>query len=185
MTHSPADAMVTPPAPHDERPVAENPIRALQRFGQSVWLDYLGRSLFTSGEFSRLITEDGLRGATSNPSIFEKAIAGSTDYLDALQEIERRQDATLVSMRLTKKLATSMEGLPAIRPTLEAFRDHGRLRASLGEDVAEARHVIAALESTGISLREVTDRLLEDGVTLFDKAFDALLATVARGRARD
>ena len=44
--------------------------------------------LFTSGEFRRLIAEDGLRGATSNPSIFEKAIAGSTDYLDALQDIE-------------------------------------------------------------------------------------------------
>jgi transaldolase/glucose-6-phosphate isomerase len=69
--------------------------------------------------------------------------------------------------------------------TLEAFRDHGRLRASLGENVTEARHLIAALESTGISLREVTDRLLEDGVTLFDKAFDALLSTVARGRVRD
>jgi transaldolase/glucose-6-phosphate isomerase len=103
MTHPPADPMVTPPAPHHERPEAENPIRALQRFGQSVWLDYLGRSLFTSGEFSRLITEDGLRGATSNPSIFEKAIAGSTDYLDALQEIEGRRDAE--SMALYEVLA--------------------------------------------------------------------------------
>jgi hypothetical protein len=52
MTRSPADAIVTPRAPRHERPEAENPIRALQRFGQSVWLDYLGRSLFTSGEFS-------------------------------------------------------------------------------------------------------------------------------------
>jgi transaldolase/glucose-6-phosphate isomerase len=69
-----------------------NRIRQLQTFGQSVWLDYLRRSLFTSGEFRRLIDEDGLRGATSNPSIFEKAIAGSTDYLDALREIERRHD---------------------------------------------------------------------------------------------
>ena len=67
----------------DDRPKIENSIRALQAFGQSVWLDYLRRSLFTSGEFSRLITEDGLRGVTSNPSIFEKAIAGSTDYLYA------------------------------------------------------------------------------------------------------
>ena len=70
-------------APHAE---PTNPIRALQTFGQSVWLDYLRRSLFTSGEFKRLIAEDGLRGATSNPSIFEKAIAGSTDYLNALHE---------------------------------------------------------------------------------------------------
>ncbi|MEP7309851.1 MAG: hypothetical protein ABJA98_30445, partial [Acidobacteriota bacterium] len=46
---------------------APNPIVALQEFGQSVWLDYLRRSLFTSGEFRRLIAEDGLRGVTSNP----------------------------------------------------------------------------------------------------------------------
>src|SRR5215468_7394936 len=58
----------------------ENPLRALQVFGQSVWLDYIRRSLITSGELRRLIDEDGLRGVTSNPSIFEKAIAGSTDY---------------------------------------------------------------------------------------------------------
>ena len=57
-----------------------NRIREIQEFGQSVWLDDLRRSLFTGGEFKRLIDEDGLRGATSNPSIFEKAIAGSTDY---------------------------------------------------------------------------------------------------------
>jgi transaldolase len=66
--------------------------------------------------------------------------------------------------------------------TLEAFRDHGRLRASLGEDVTGARHVIAALESTGISLREVTDKLLEDGVTLFCEAFDTLLTAVDKSR---
>ena len=72
--------------------VAVNPVAALKNYGQSVWLDYLRRSLFTSGEFRRLIVEDGLRGATSNPSIFEKAIAGSTDYLYALQQIERSHD---------------------------------------------------------------------------------------------
>src|SRR6476660_5438692 len=59
----------------DHRGKGVNPIKALQAFGQSVWLDYLRRSLFTSGEFTRLIAEDGLSGATSNPSIFEKAIA--------------------------------------------------------------------------------------------------------------
>src|SRR5262245_850184 len=58
----------------------ENPLRALQVFGQSVWLDYIRRSLITSGELQRLIEEDGLRGGTSNPAIFEKAITGSSDY---------------------------------------------------------------------------------------------------------
>src|SRR4029079_14087736 len=66
--------------------------------------------------------------------------------------------------------------------TLEAFRDHGRLRASLEEDVDGARKVIEALERVGISLSDVTDSLVEDGVTLFSGAFDTLLAAVDTGR---
>ena len=67
--------------------------------------------------------------------------------------------------------------------TLEAFRDHGRLRASLEDDIEDARARLDALERVGISLSDVTDRLLEDGVTLFCKAFETLLAAVIdRGR---
>jgi transaldolase len=58
----------------------ENPLRKLGTLGQSVWLDYIRRDLIVSGELRRLIKEDGLRGMTSNPSIFEKAISGSHDY---------------------------------------------------------------------------------------------------------
>src|ERR1700757_4120049 len=65
---------------------AVNPLKELLKYGQSVWLDYIRRNLITSGELQRLITEDGLRGMTSNPAIFEKAIAGSTDYQDVLQD---------------------------------------------------------------------------------------------------
>lgn len=54
----------------------KNPLQSLQSYGQSVWLDYIRRSLITSGELQKLIDEDGLRGVTSNPSIFEKAIDG-------------------------------------------------------------------------------------------------------------
>jgi transaldolase/glucose-6-phosphate isomerase len=63
---------------------AKNPLKALGDFGQSVWLDYIRRDLFTTGELKRLIEEDGLRGMTSNPAIFEKAITGSADYDDIL-----------------------------------------------------------------------------------------------------
>jgi transaldolase/glucose-6-phosphate isomerase len=62
----------------------ENPLVELHNFGQSIWLDYLRRGLLTSGELQQLIDEDGLRGMTSNPSIFEKAIAGSHDYDEAI-----------------------------------------------------------------------------------------------------
>ena len=65
-----------------------------QRFGQSVWLDYIRRHLLQSGELARLVKEDGIRGVTSNPSIFEKAIAGSTAYGAALERYEKRKDET-------------------------------------------------------------------------------------------
>jgi len=58
----------------------DNPLRKLGMLGQSIWLDYIRRDLIVSGELRCLIEEDGLRGMTSNPSIFEKAIAGSHDY---------------------------------------------------------------------------------------------------------
>jgi transaldolase/glucose-6-phosphate isomerase len=64
-----------------------NPLQTLHEYGQSVWLDYIRRSLLTSGELKRLIKEDGLRGVTSNPAIFEKAITGSTDYKDTLETL--------------------------------------------------------------------------------------------------
>src|ERR1700747_3423056 len=69
-----------------------NPLKELLKYGQSVWLDYIRRNLITGGELKRLIDEDGLRGMTSNPSIFEKAIAGSTDYTDFLDSLKDRTD---------------------------------------------------------------------------------------------
>ena len=71
---------------------ATNPLKDLLKFGQSVWLDYIRRDLITSGELKRLIEGDGLRGMTSNPAIFEKAIAGSTDYADILASLKDRPD---------------------------------------------------------------------------------------------
>ena len=57
-----------------------NPLLGLNQCGQFVWLDHISRSLIRGGELQRLIDEDGLGGVTSNPTIFDKAIAGSTDY---------------------------------------------------------------------------------------------------------
>jgi transaldolase/glucose-6-phosphate isomerase len=71
---------------------ATNPLKDLLKYGQSVWFDYIRRDLLTSGELKRMINEDGLRGMTSNPSIFEKAIAESTLYSDILQSLRSRTD---------------------------------------------------------------------------------------------
>jgi transaldolase len=63
----------------------KNPLLKLQAFGQSIWLDFIRRDLITSGELRRLINEVGLRGMTSNPSIFEKAIVGSQNYAEDIR----------------------------------------------------------------------------------------------------
>src|SRR5438094_10312628 len=86
---------------------ATNPLLDLQKFGQSIWLDYIRRNLITSGELQRLIDEDGLRGITSNPSIFEKAISGSTDYADLLQSFVRVQTWTPRPATKFSRFATS------------------------------------------------------------------------------
>ena len=366
-----------------------NRLMRLQGLGQSVWLDYIRRSLITSGELQRFVDQDGLRGVTSNPAIFEKAITGSTDYANILKALAAEdlspeetferiavrdiQDAAdvlypvyqktegrdgyvslEVSPRLAKqtqatigearrlwqevgrdnlmiKVPGTSEGLPAIRQliseginvnvtllfaqgryeevaeaflaglearlerggdlgriasvasffvsridsavdallaarlkgasgadtqrlrpllgrvaianaklayqayqqiftdqrwqklaaagaqtqrllwastssknpayrdvvyvesligadtvntippaTYDAFRDHGELARTLDADLPAAQQVLADLERVGISLRQVTDNLLEDGIKLFAEAFDKLLAAVAR-----
>jgi transaldolase len=69
-----------------------NPLKGLLAYGQSMWLDYIRRDLLTSGKLKNMIDDDGLRGMTSNPSIFEKAIAESSLYDDILKELSSRQD---------------------------------------------------------------------------------------------
>lgn len=67
-----------------------NPLKQLEQCGQSPWLDFVRRSLIEKGELKTLIDRDGLKGVTSNPSIFEKAIGGSDEYLDDLNEFQKQ-----------------------------------------------------------------------------------------------
>src|SRR3984957_15471358 len=75
-----------------EKSKAINHLKELEKFVQSVWLDYIRRDLLTGGELKRMIEEDGLKGMTSNPAIFEKAIATSKDYDDLLKELAPKRD---------------------------------------------------------------------------------------------
>jgi transaldolase/glucose-6-phosphate isomerase len=69
-----------------------NPLQELLGYGQSMWLDYIRRDLITSGTLKAMIADDGLRGMTSNPAIFEKAIAESSLYDDILKELASRPE---------------------------------------------------------------------------------------------
>jgi transaldolase / glucose-6-phosphate isomerase len=71
---------------------ATNPLKELLKYGQSMWLDYIRRDLITGGGLKKMIEEDGLRGMTSNPSIFEKAIGDSSLYDDMLKSLASRSD---------------------------------------------------------------------------------------------
>ncbi|HLV85987.1 MAG TPA: transaldolase [Candidatus Sulfotelmatobacter sp.] len=70
----------------------KNPLQELLNYGQSMWLDYIRRDLFTTGKLKQMIEQDGLRGMTSNPSIFEKAIGESSLYDDILKSLAKRPD---------------------------------------------------------------------------------------------
>jgi transaldolase len=69
---------------------AENPIAGLKRHGQAIWLDFIRRNMIAGGELARLVEIDGVSGVTSNPTIFEKAIAGSDDYAAQIEDICRQ-----------------------------------------------------------------------------------------------
>jgi transaldolase len=81
---------------------AANPLKGLLAYGQSPWMDYIRRDLLTSGGLKKFIAEDGLRGQTSNPTIFEKAINGSTLYSDILNSPEAK---SLNAKQLYEKIA--------------------------------------------------------------------------------
>lgn len=75
--------------------IEQNPLQKLAAYGQSPWFDYIRRDLITSGELQRLVDEEGLKGMTSNPAIFEKALSAGDDYKDFIAEnAESAKDAT-------------------------------------------------------------------------------------------
>lgn len=75
-----------------------NPLKSLEAFDQAIWLDYLRRNLVTSGGLKKLIDEDGLKGMTSNPAIFEKAIAGGAEYGPDLDRLYASGDPDATSV---------------------------------------------------------------------------------------
>jgi transaldolase len=101
-----------------------NPLVRLGELGQSPWYDYITRDLLTSGELARLIAEDGLRGMTSNPTIFEKAIAGSRLYDE---EIRALTDAGRPTPEIFEHLAVA-----DVRDACDAFA--GVYQATDGSD---------------------------------------------------
>jgi transaldolase len=128
-----------------------NPLLALNQRDQFVWLDYISRSLITGGVLHRLIKEDGLGGVTSNPTIFDKAIAGSADYdaglhraLDAKPKISNR---ALVERLIVKDIRLAADVLRPVYDCSDGANGFVSLEVSpasahdTAATVAEARHL--------------------------------------------
>jgi len=82
----------------------DNPLKRLETLSQSIWLDYIRRDLIASGQLRRLIDEDGLRGMTSNPAIFEKAIAESHIYDQDIHDMAlKKKDVKIIYETLSQR----------------------------------------------------------------------------------
>jgi transaldolase len=113
-----------------------NPLVALGEAGQSPWIDYIHRGMIASGELARRIAEDGIRGVTSNPTIFEKAISSGHDYDDQIRALARA-GATL--LQAYKAIVTDdiRAAADVLRPVYDASRgDDGYVSLEVDPDLA-------------------------------------------------
>jgi transaldolase/glucose-6-phosphate isomerase len=103
----------------------KNPLKELLNYGQSMWLDYIRRDLFTTGKLKQLISDDGLRGMTSNPAIFEKAIADSSLYDDFLKTLASRKDLDTTGRYEQIAIRDIQDAADTLRPVYDEskFRD--------------------------------------------------------------
>ncbi|MBV9783466.1 MAG: bifunctional transaldolase/phosoglucose isomerase [Acidisphaera sp.] len=96
-----------------------NPLQQLPQHGQSVWLDFVSRSLLDKGELQRLVEEDDLRGVTSNPSIFEKAIGHSHEYDADLTAFQREGDQDVAALFEHLAVTDIRHAADVLRPVYE------------------------------------------------------------------
>lgn len=99
-------------------------LKALQQHGQSVWLDYIRRDLLLGGGLSALIADDGVCGLTSNPAIFQKAIAGSNEYDDALRAALRNGDAEPAALAEHLAMEDIRQAADILAPVYKASAGH-------------------------------------------------------------
>jgi transaldolase/glucose-6-phosphate isomerase len=160
-----------------------NPITALQESGQSIWLDYIRRDLITGGELDRLIGQ-GIRGVTSNPSIFEKAIAGSRDYdADLAGYIEA--DACIAPSSLFDRIAVDdiQQAADTLRTVYEStdgadgyvsLEVSPNLARETGATVEEARRLWQAVDRPNLMIKvpatpegvDAVEQLIAEGINV-------------------
>ena len=140
----------------------KNPLKELLNYGQSMWLDYIRRDLFTTGKLKQMIADDGLRGMTSNPAIFEKAIADSSLYDDFLKTLAGRSDLDTTGRYEQIAIRDIQDAADALRPVYDEskFRDgyvslevSPYLARKTPETIAEARRLWKAVQRENVMIK--------------------------------
>jgi transaldolase/glucose-6-phosphate isomerase len=139
-----------------------NPLRSLRDCGQATWLDFLSRRFIVEGGLEKLIREDGLTGVTSNPTIFEKAIAGGKEYGASLRNAEREGGADTVALYERLAVEDIQRAADVLRPVYDAERGRDgyvsfevspRLAMKTEATVAEARRLAKAVGRDNVMIK--------------------------------
>src|SRR5690349_17572955 len=161
--------------------ITKSRMQELLDLGQSVWLDYLRRGMLPSGELQRMI-DDGLRGMTSNPTIFEHAIGGSTDYDEQLSRLAAapQSDREIFELLAVDDVRNAADAFRPVYDGSEGADGFVSLEVSptLARDtagtIAEARRLWAAVDRPNVMIKvpgtregwPAIERLLTDGINV-------------------
>jgi transaldolase / glucose-6-phosphate isomerase len=139
----------------------KNPLKELLDYGQSLWLDYIRRDLITGGQLKKLIDEDGLRGMTSNPAIFEKAIADSSLYDDvltspaslALDTTSRYEQVAIRDIQGAADVLQPVHKASNYRDGYVSLEVSPYLARKTDETIAEARRLWKAVDRENVMIK--------------------------------
>jgi transaldolase/glucose-6-phosphate isomerase len=190
---------------------AANPLKGLLAYGQSPWMDYIRRDLLTGGGLKKFIAEDGLRGMTSNPAIFEKSITGSSLYNDILNSPDAK---SLNPKQLFEKIAIRdvQDACDIFRPVYDESKHRDgyvslEVSPFLANDtngtIEEARRLWKAVNRPNVMIKvpatpqgvPAIRQLLEDGLNInitllfaqsaYEKVAEAFVAALEARAAKD
>jgi transaldolase/glucose-6-phosphate isomerase len=101
-----------------------NPVKALENHGQAIWLDFLARGFVAKGDLKKLIDTDGVKGVTSNPSIFEKAIGSSDEYDGPIGSALKRGDRSIADLFEHVAVEDIQHAADVLRPVYDELKGH-------------------------------------------------------------
>ena len=115
-------AWLSNPHPLEPKQGIMNPVKALENHGQAVWLDFLARGFVAKGELKKLIDTDGVKGVTSNPSIFEKAIGSSDEYDAPIGSALKKGDRPVADLFEHLAVEDIQHAADVLRPVYDEFK---------------------------------------------------------------